>query len=190
MNHKVYHYQGFTPIDIQLDTSFKNKGDIEQQTKKSSNQKKRNTLTPQIIIENKVFTNKKHISYNLYVITNTQPVDEAKQVALRLLPYSITISFVISFIAAYIYSKIITKPIKNILRVTKEMEKLKKNSYCIVESKDEIGMIAENINELYDTLWNTIDSLEQKVEDISKVEKEKVEFLRDASHELKTPLTS
>ena len=70
------------------------------------------------------------------------------------------------------------------------METLKKDSYCIVESEDEIGLLAENINALYDTLWHTIESLEQRIDVISEVEKEKVEFLQAASHELKTPLTS
>src|SRR5699024_8641934 len=138
--------------------------------------------SPQVMIEERTFNGEN----TFYLMSNIQPVDESRQVALKLLPYSITISFIISLIAAYIYSSIITRPIKNILKVTKEMERLKKDSFCVVESEDEIGMLAENINVLYDTLWHTIESLEQKVEDISAMEKEKIEFLRAASHELKT----
>lgn len=128
------------------------------------------------------------MTFNLTL--STQPIDEAKQVTFKLLPYSIAISFIISLLAAFIYSKLITRPIMNIVRATKDMEQLKKGSYCVVDTKDEIGLLAENINSLYDTLWHTIESLEQKVDVISEVEMEKVEFLRAASHELKTPLTS
>ena len=55
---------------------------------------------------------------------------------------------------------------------------------------DEIELLATNINSLYKTLWNTIHSLKQEIENVSKSEQSKVDFLRSASHELKTPLMS
>lgn len=182
----IYRYKGFTPVDIYLDPS------ISKETLIGDGSKAQVEVPGgySVIIEKNTFTNKDNQTYELYLMLSTEPIGETKQVAFKVLPYSITISFIISLIAAYIYSKRMTKPIKNILQVTKDMESLKKGSYCIVDSEDEIGMIAENINSLYDTLWNTIESLEQKIDDISEVEKEKVEFLRAASHELKTPLTS
>ena len=186
INGKTYRYQGFTPIEINLNP--KNSPLDENQTIEIGSPGSLSFY--KVILERKTFENKDHLPYDLDLMLSIQPVEETKLVALKLIPYSIGISFIISLIAAYVYSSVITKPIQNILRVTKEMEKLKKGSYCIVNSEDEIGMLAENINALYDTLWNTIESLEQKINDISEVEKEKVEFLRAASHELKTPLTS
>jgi signal transduction histidine kinase len=187
---QTYRYQGFTPFDIYLDPKITEKTHTMPSIVEKNRPQAGTSESHSIILEKKVFKNKDNLSYELYLILSIQPVGETKQVAFKLLPYSIAISFIISLIAAYIYSSVITRPIKNILEVTKEMEELKKDSYCVVDSKDEIGMIAENINSLYDTLWNTIESLEQKIDDISEVEKEKVEFLRAASHELKTPLTS
>lgn len=183
---ETYHYQGFTPIDIYFDPEF-----VREQSSLPSlieiNESQSDISTsPQVIVEERLL----NTSDSFYLMLNIQPVDESKQVVLKLLPYSIIISFIVSFIAAYIYSSVITRPIKNILQVTKEMEKLKKDSFCVVDSEDEIGMLAENINVLYDTLWHMIESLEQKIDDISAIEKEKIEFLRAASHELKTPLTS
>lgn len=186
INENTYRYQGFTPVDIYLDPSVSKEIPIGDGT----NAQVEVPGGYSVIIEKNTFTNKDNQTYELYLMLSIQPIGETKQVTFKILPYSITISFIISLIAAYIYSKAMTKPIKNILQVTKDMESLKKDSYCIVDSEDEIGMIAENINSLYDTLWNTIESLEQKIDDISEVEKEKVEFLRQASHELKTPLTS
>lgn len=180
----IHRYQGFTPIDIYFDPKFseKNPSSIKVQPGESSI----DASSSKVIIEERAYQQ----SNRFYLMLNIQPVDESRQVVLKLLPYSIAISFVISLLAASVYSSIITRPIKNILRVTKDMERLKKDSYYQVETEDEIGLLGENINRLYDTLWHTIESLEQKINDISAVEKEKIEFLRAASHELKTPLTS
>lgn len=190
MNGEIYRYQGFTPLDIYFDPVVMENLASAPPTVEIHASQTGTSESPKVLLEKRIFENKENLPYELYLMLNIQPVDETKQVAFKLLPYSIAISFIISLIAAFIYSKAITRPIKNILRVTKDMETLKKDSYCVVESEDEIGMLAENINSLYDTLWNTIESLEQKINDSSEVEKEKVEFLRAASHELKTPLTS
>ena len=100
------------------------------------------------------------------------------------------VSLIVALIASYIYAKKITTPIKEICNVTKEMEKLNKRAFCKVESEDEIGILAYNINSLYENLLNTIISLEEEIKNVSESEKVKVDFLRSASHELKTPLMS
>lgn len=188
---ETYRYHGFTPIDIYIDPEMADAFDSEKGYDGSLEVSVPDSLSSsKIILERVEFINQTGENYQLQMILDVQPVDEAKQVVFKILPYSIVISLLISLLAAYIYSKLITKPVKNILSVIQDMENLKKDSYCKVTSKDEIGMLSESINSLYATLWQTIDSLEQKVEDISKVEMEKVEFLRSASHELKTPLTT
>ncbi|QPK93620.1 HAMP domain-containing histidine kinase [Actinomyces sp. zg-332] len=186
IENNTYQYHGFTPVNIHLDPT-RAKDILSRDT---SDIQLESLGNHSVTINKKTFKNKDNQLCDLYLILSTGPIDEAKQVTIKVIPYSIGISFIISLFAAYIYSKKITKPIKSILKSTKDMERLKKGSYCKVESEDEIGMIAENINSLYDTVWNTIESLEQKIDDISQVEKDKVEFLRVASHELKTPLTS
>ena len=186
INGTTYRYQGFTPVDIYFEPLSVNRDVVGDE----ANMRVEVPGGYSIIVEKNTFTSIDNQEYELYLTLSTQPVGETKQVTFKVLPYSIALSFIISLMAAYIYSRAVTRPIKNILLVTKDMEKLKKDSYCNVDSEDEIGMIAENINSLYDTLWNTIESLEQKIDYISEVEKEKVEFLRSASHELKTPLTS
>ena len=70
------------------------------------------------------------------------------------------------------------------------MLKLEPDAKAIVSSKDEIGALATDINNLYQSLLLTIRNLELEKEKVSLAEKEKIDFLRTASHELKTPLTS
>ena len=115
---------------------------------------------------------------------------ETRDVILKILPYSILVSLFIALIASYIYSKKITTPIKEICDVTKKMENLNKEAFCKVETEDEIGILAANVNSLYENLLNTIVSLEEEIKNVSESEKIKVDFLRSASHELKTPLMS
>lgn len=125
----------------------------------------------------------------IYLSMDIQPIEEASGVVLKLLPYTIGISFLISFIASYLYAKALTNPIRDICQVTSEMRALHTSAQCKVESDDEIGELANNINSLYQTLGTTIKSLEQEIKHVSQIEQQKLDFLRSASHELKTPLT-
>lgn len=70
-----------------------------------------------------------------------------------------------------------------------QMLKLEPDAKAIVSSKDEIGALATDINNLYQSLLLTIRNLELEKEKVSLAEKEKIDFLRTASHELKTPVT-
>lgn len=70
------------------------------------------------------------------------------------------------------------------------MKNLQKGAKCRVQSTDEIGLLSESINELYSKLLQTIENLEHEKEQVAEVERQKIDFLRMASHELKTPVTA
>lgn len=142
------------------------------------------------IINSKKFKTSDGIDGSVKLVMDLQSFKEARSVVFMILPYSIGISLVIALFASYIYVKIITDPIKEICEATKEMKDLNKDAYCNINTGDEIELLATNINGLYKTLWNTIYSLKQEIENVSKSEQAKVDFLRSASHELKTPLMS
>ena len=67
---------------------------------------------------------------------------------------------------------------------------MERDAACKISSKDEIGILADNINHLYQSLLSAIESLEIEKQRVSESERSKADFLRAASHELKTPVTA
>ena len=142
------------------------------------------------IIKSRDFKKSNDVNGSAKIVMDLESFTETRDIILKILPYSIFISLLIALIASYIYARKITTPIKEICDVTKKMENLNKEAFCEVETEDEIGILAANVNSLYENLLNTIVSLEEEIKNVSESEKIKVDFLRSASHELKTPLMS
>lgn len=112
------------------------------------------------------------------------------QVVLKALPISLACCVVISIACSFVFSRKITVPIKQIGAVTQQMARMEKDAACKINSQDEIGILADNINHLYRSLLSAIESLEIEKQRVSESEKSKADFLRAASHELKTPVTA
>ena len=108
----------------------------------------------------------------------------------KALPFSLICCLVISIICSILFSKAIVGPIERISASTERMMKLDRAAACNIYSKDEIGLLAQNVNDLYINLLSTIEHLEQEKDRVSEMEQAKVDFLRAASHELKTPVTA
>lgn len=106
------------------------------------------------------------------------------------LPWSAGFSLVISVVCSLLLSKALTDPIKQISTSTEQMMALDPAANCSVHTKDEIGTLAQNVNEMYVNLLATIKNLEQEKDNVQEMERAKVDFLRAASHELKTPVTA
>lgn len=120
-------------------------------------------------------------------IRQEQFVTEAVE---RVLPISLSCSLLISVVCSLLFSKAIADPIKKISASTEQMMKLDHGANCPIHTKDEIGTLAQNVNKLYSGLLSTIEHLEREKDAVRDMEREKVDFLRAASHELKTPVTA
>lgn len=119
-----------------------------------------------------------------------QPIDDAVSVFMLLLPLVLAFSILLSAVASWFYAKTIVKPIQNITNATVEMQSLVPSVSCNSARNDEIGVLSRNINATYQKLLSAISELEQRIEEVSKAEQEKLDFLLLASHELKTPVTA
>ena len=97
---------------------------------------------------------------------------------------------IISVLFALAYSRMFTNPIRQINAATEQMRELEPAAHCPNDRQDEMGMLADNVNSLYQTLLSTIQTLEQEVEKVEAADRQKSDFLRAASHELKTPVTA
>ena len=146
--------------------------------------------TASLVIEEREVQTKDGQTMTLQFLASMDLQKEAEDISLQFLPYTLLASFIISLLIAFTYARTIVAPILEIKRVTRRMMDLDAEVRLRVDSKDEIGDLKEQINSLYQHLLTVIADLHEKNEAILQLEKMKVEFLRGASHELKTPLAS
>ena len=143
-----------------------------------------------LVIEERKIQTKEGQDLTLQFLATVDSQKEARDISLGFLPYTLLASFVLSLIASYLYARMISAPILEIKRMTKRMKRLDRTASLPIDSQDEIGVLKQHINDLYHHLLEVIDNLEQQKQENLKLEQIKVEFLRGASHELKTPLAS
>lgn len=143
-----------------------------------------------LVIEERTIETKEGQDLTLQFLATVDSQKEARDISLGFLPYTLLASFVLSLIASYLYARMISAPILEIKQMTKRMKRLDRTASLPIHSQDEIGVLKQQINDLYHHLLEVIDNLEQQKQENLKLEQMKVEFLRGASHELKTPLAS
>ena len=143
-----------------------------------------------LVIEERKIQTKEGKDLTLQFLATVDSQKEARDISLGFLPYTLLASFILSLIASYLYARMISAPILEIKQMTKRMMRLDRTASLPIHSQDEIGVLKQQINDLYHHLLEVIDNLEQQKQENLKLEQMKVEFLRGASHELKTPLAS
>ena len=127
---------------------------------------------------------------HLQFVSTADMQSQAKNLSLQFLPYSLIISLCFSAIVSLMYAKSIKNHVVEIKSVTDQMMALDKKARLEIDSSDEISQLKAQINDLYETLLDSISNLEFKNKEILRLEKIKCDFFKGASHELKTPLAS
>ncbi len=134
--------------------------------------------------------------YSLYIRIPIAPIEESVRISNTTLVSIGAITILISGVAASLISRKFTKPILQLNDITKKMAKLDfEQKYRINDSDDEINELGRNINTMSDKLETTIkqlretnSELEKDIEEKSKIDEMRKQFISDVSHELKTPI--
>lgn len=121
----------------------------------------------------------------LYLLTATdiQPVIEQKAAMVR--DYS-TIYFItigLAIVLVILFSTVLTRPIRKMSVAAARIADGKYSERLPVFANDEIGDLATRVNMM-------AEAIEERIHALSKVAKEKEDFVANFAHELKTPLTS
>lgn len=133
---------------------------------------------------------------NLFLFrTPMESIEESVKLANKFLAYVGILAALISVIVGLWVSGRITKPIKELTKISERMIHLDFDAKYSGTDRTEIALLGNNINELSYTLEKTIselksanNELQRDIEKKNEIEKMRKEFLSNVTHELKTPI--
>jgi two-component system sensor histidine kinase VanS len=77
-----------------------------------------------------------------------QPISEAAEVIISLVPYLLIPDLLIALIAAYFYSRRLTKPILRLSDAASQMRGMTPGVASALNSRDELGELSKNLDTL------------------------------------------
>lgn len=134
--------------------------------------------------------------YVLYIRMPISPIEESVKISNTVLLMIGGITLVVAGIIASFISRKFTNPILQLNDIANKMAKLDfSKKYRITDTEDEINELGRSINTMSDKLETTIKELqknnielEKDIEEKSKIDEMRKQFISDVSHELKTPI--
>ncbi len=127
--------------------------------------------------------------------TAVEGIRDSVAIANRLLAYIGIAAVVISGIIIASVSRKVTEPILELTEISERMARLDFDAKYCGNSKTEIALLGNHINELSNTLETTIselktanNELQKDIEYKNEIDEMRKEFLSSVSHELKTPI--
>ena len=132
----------------------------------------------------------------IYIQMPIAAIEESVKISNNLLLIMGIIITILSAIIASVISRKFTYPILQLNEIANKMANLDfSEKYRISDTDDEINELGKSINKMSDTLEATIkqlrsnnNQLEKDIEEKSKIDDMRKQFISDVSHELKTPI--
>ncbi|PHG52899.1 sensor histidine kinase [Bacillus wiedmannii] len=125
----------------------------------------------------------------IYTLTSLQPITKVTDLMNDYYVYIIVFVLILTIIICMYYSKIIIKPLLKINDATKKIIELDFREKLSIKSKNELGELSHNINQMSERIEDYINKLKEDVEKERKLEQTRKDFIAGVSHELKTPLS-
>ncbi len=117
---------------------------------------------------------------SIYDITS---IYESRYDQQRIYRYVFVVIIAVGALISWLMATLLTRPMKELSRTAKQISEGDLSERANITGEDEIGMLAENFNQMADELEEYIDQLRDAME-------RQEEFMGDFAHEMKTPMTS
>ncbi len=117
---------------------------------------------------------------SIYNITSIYDSRNAQQTIYR---YIFIVIIAVGALLSWLMATLLTRPMNELSRTAKQISEGDLSERADISGEDEIGLLAENFNQMADELEQYIEQLKDNME-------RQEQFMGDFAHELKTPMTA
>ena len=138
---------------------------------------------------------KNNENINLIIYTSLDNISETVSIINKISFHLLLGGIIIGIIMSYLFSKKISRPIKELSKLSKKMSELNFSEKYTLNTDTEIDILGNSFNIMSSKLEETINSLNETNKELEKdiklleqVDEKRKEFITNVSHELKTPI--